>query len=76
MVLVGATIVGSMATVASAGEPAAHRCAAAVDYAKGQGESAKEEMGAFLLGLHRGDALPQGNMRFNPQWSPTPHPAG
>ncbi|MBP6814313.1 MAG: phosphatidylserine decarboxylase [Burkholderiaceae bacterium] len=75
MVLVGATIVGSMATVwhgvVNPPRPAAAR---EWRYGEGEGESVAlsqgQEMGRFLLGSTVVLLFPAGPMRFNPAWSP------
>ena len=75
MVLVGATIVGSMATVWH-GVVNPPRPAAARDWRYGEGEgepvvlSRGQEMGRFLLGSTVVLLFPAGPMRFNPAWSP------
>ena len=75
LVLVGATIVGSMATVwhgqVNPPRPGTLR---QWDYAPGQVSLQKgEEMGRFLLGSTVVMLFPQGPMQFNPQWAPM-HP--
>ena len=73
LVLVGATIVGSMATVWH-GQVNPPRTGALRqwDYAKGQVNLQQgEEMGRFLLGSTVVMLFPQGPLQFNPQWSPT-----
>lgn len=72
LVLVGATIVGSMATVwhgqVNPPRPGNLR---QWDYAPGQVRLQKgEEMGRFLLGSTVVMLFPQGPLQFNPQWSP------
>ena len=72
LVLVGATIVGSMATVwhgqVNPPRPGTLR---QWDYAAGQVSLKKgEEMGRFLLGSTVVMLFPQGPLRFNPQWAP------
>lgn len=72
LVLVGATIVGSMATVwhgqVNPPHPGNLR---QWDYAPGQVRLQKgEEMGRFLLGSTVVMLFPQGPLQFNPQWSP------
>ena len=73
LVLVGATIVGSMATVWH-GQVNAPRTGVLRqwDYAPGQVSLQKgDEMGRFLLGSTVVMLFPQGPLQFNPQWSPT-----
>lgn len=72
LVLVGATIVGSMATVwhgqVNPPRPGNLR---QWDYAPGQVRLQKgEEMGRFLLGSTVVMLFPQGPLQFNPQWAP------
>ncbi|MBT9511313.1 MAG: phosphatidylserine decarboxylase [Acidovorax sp.] len=72
LVLVGATIVGSMATVwhgqVNPPRPGTLR---QWDYAPGQVSLQKgEEMGRFLLGSTVVMLFPQGPLQFNPQWAP------
>ena len=72
LVLVGATIVGSMATVwhgqVNPPRPGKLR---EWDYAAGQVRLQKgEEMGRFLLGSTVVMLFPQGPLQFNPQWAP------
>ncbi|RZJ57895.1 MAG: phosphatidylserine decarboxylase, partial [Acidovorax sp.] len=72
LVLVGATIVGSMATVwhgqVNPPRPGKLR---QWDYAAGQVTLKKgEEMGRFLLGSTVVMLFPQGPLQFNPQWAP------
>jgi phosphatidylserine decarboxylase len=72
LVLVGATIVGSMATVwhgqVNPPRPGKLR---QWDYAPGQVRLQKgEEMGRFLLGSTVVMLFPQGPLQFNPQWAP------
>lgn len=72
LVLVGATIVGSMATVwhgqVNPPRPGTLR---QWDYAPGQVNLQKgEEMGRFLLGSTVVMLFPQGPLQFNPQWAP------
>ena len=72
LVLVGATIVGSMATVwhgqVNPPRPGTLRT---WDYAPGQVSLQKgEEMGRFLLGSTVVMLFPQGPLQFNPQWAP------
>ena len=72
LVLVGATIVGSMATVwhgqVNPPRPGKLR---EWDYAAGQVRLQKgEEMGRFLLGSTVVMLFPKGPMLFNPQWTP------
>ena len=73
LVLVGATIVGSMATVWHGQvNPPRTRVLRQWDYAKGQVSLQQgEEMGRFLLGSTVVMLFPQGPLQFNPQWSPT-----
>jgi phosphatidylserine decarboxylase len=73
LVLVGATIVGSMATVWHGQvNPPRSGTLRQWDYAPGQVQLQKgEEMGRFLLGSTVVMLFPQGPMRFNPQWAPT-----
>ena len=73
LVLVGATIVGSMATVwhGQVNPPRAGTLRQ-WDYAKGQVQLQKgDEMGRFLLGSTVVILFPQGPLKFNPQWAPT-----
>jgi len=73
LVLVGATIVGSMATVwhGQVNPPRTGELRQ-WDYAKGQVSLQQgEEMGRFLLGSTVVMLFPQGPLQFNPQWSPT-----
>ena len=73
MVLVGATIVGSMATVwhGQINQPRPGKIKE-WDYAPGQVQLKKgDEMGRFLLGSTVVMLFPQGPLQFNPQWSPT-----
>ncbi|MBV7540656.1 archaetidylserine decarboxylase [Acidovorax sp. sic0104] len=72
LVLVGATIVGSMATAwhgqVNPPRPGTLR---QWDYAAGQVSLQKgEEMGRFLLGSTVVMLFPQGPLQFNPQWAP------
>lgn len=72
LVLVGATIVGSMATVwhglVNPPRPGTLR---QWDYAAGQVSLGQgDEMGRFLLGSTVVMLFPQGPLRFNPQWAP------
>ena len=72
LVLVGATIVGSMATVwhgqVNPPRPGTLR---QWDYAPGQVRLQKgEEMGRFLLGSTVVMLFPQGPLAFNPTWAP------
>ncbi|MFT4242296.1 MAG: archaetidylserine decarboxylase [Acidovorax sp.] len=72
LVLVGATIVGSMATVwhglVNPPRPGTLR---QWDYAAGQVRLGQgDEMGRFLLGSTVVMLFPQGPLRFNPQWAP------
>ena len=73
LVLVGATIVGSMATVWHGQvNPPRTGVLRQWDYAKGQVSLHQgEEMGRFLLGSTVVMLFPQGPLQFNPQWSPT-----
>ena len=73
LVLVGATIVGSMATVWQGQvNPPRTGELRQWDYAKGQVSLQQgEEMGRFLLGSTVVMLFPQGPLQFNPQWSPT-----
>ena len=73
LVLVGATIVGSMATVWHGQvNPPRTGGGGQWDYAKGQVSLQQgEEMGRFLLGSTVVMLFPQGPLQFNPQWSPT-----
>ncbi|PTT42179.1 phosphatidylserine decarboxylase [Acidovorax sp. HMWF018] len=73
LVLVGATIVGSMATVWHGQvNPPRTGTLRQWDYAKGQVSLQQgEEMGRFLLGSTVVMLFPQGPLQFNPQWSPT-----
>lgn len=73
LVLVGATIVGSMATVWHGQvNPPRTGVLRQWDYAKGQVNLQQgEEMGRFLLGSTVVMLFPQGPLQFNPQWSPT-----
>ena len=73
LVLVGATIVGSMATVWHGQvNPPRTGTMRQWDYAKGQVSLQQgEEMGRFLLGSTVVMLFPQGPLQFNPQWSPT-----
>ena len=73
LVLVGATIVGSMvATWHGQVNPPRTGVLRQWDYAKGQVSLQQgEEMGRFLLGSTVVMLFPQGPLQFNPQWSPT-----
>ena len=73
LVLVGATIVGSMATVWHGQvNPPRTGVLRQWDYAKGQVSLQQgEEMGRFLLGSTVVMLFPQGPLQFNPHWSPT-----
>ncbi|MCT6719157.1 archaetidylserine decarboxylase [Acidovorax sp. K2F] len=73
LVLVGATIVGSMATVWHGQvNPPRTGTLRQWDYAKGHVSLQQgEEMGRFLLGSTVVMLFPQGPLQFNPQWSPT-----
>ena len=72
LVLVGATIVGSMATVWHGQvNPPRTGTLRQWDYAPGQVRLQKgEEMGRFLLGSTVVMLFPQGPLQFNPQWAP------
>lgn len=72
MVLVGATIVGSMATVwHGTVNPPRSGTLRAWDYAPGQVRLDKgAEMGRFLLGSTVVMLLPPGPLAFNPAWAP------
>ncbi len=72
LVLVGATIVGSMATVWHGQvNPPRTGTLRQWDYAKGQVSLQQgEEMGRFLLGSTVVMLFPQGPLHFNPQWAP------
>ncbi|ODS65128.1 MAG: phosphatidylserine decarboxylase [Acidovorax sp. SCN 65-108] len=72
LVLVGATIVGSMATVWHGQvNPPRTGTLRQWDYAKGQVSLLQgEEMGRFLLGSTVVMLFPQGPLQFNPQWAP------
>ena len=72
LVLVGATIVGSMATVWHGQiNPPRTGTLRQWDYAKGQVSLQQgEEMGRFLLGSTVVMLFPQGPLQFNPQWAP------
>ena len=72
LVLVGATIVGSMATVWHGQvNPPRTGTLRKWDYAKGQVSLRQgEEMGRFLLGSTVVMLFPQGPLQFNPQWAP------
>ena len=72
LVLVGATIVGSMATVWHGQvNPPRTGVLRQWDYAKGQVSLQQgEEMGRFLLGSTVVMLFPQGPLQFNPQWEP------
>ncbi|KAB7628085.1 phosphatidylserine decarboxylase [Verminephrobacter eiseniae] len=72
LVLIGAAIVGSMATVwhgqVNPPRPGTLR---QWDYAKGQVRLQQgQEMGRFLLGSTVVLLLPRGPLQFNPQWAP------
>ncbi len=73
LVLVGATIVGSMATVWHGQvNPPRTGTLRQWDYAPGQVRLEKgAEMGRFLLGSTVVMLFPQGGLQFNPQWAPT-----
>ncbi len=72
LVLVGATIVGSMATVWHGQvNPPRTGTLRQWDYAKGQVSLQQgEEMGRFLLGSTVVMLFPRGPLQFNPQWAP------
>lgn len=72
MVLVGATIVGSMATVwHGLVSPPRTGVLGHWDYPDGQIQLQKgEEMGRFQLGSTVVFLMPQGHGRFNPSWAP------
>lgn len=72
LVLVGATIVGSMATVWHGQvNPPRTGTLRQWDYAKGQVSLQQgEEMGRFLLGSTVVMLFPRGRLQFNPQWAP------
>ena len=72
LVLVGATIVGSMATVWHGQvNPPRTGTLRQWDYAKGQVSLQQgEEMGRFLLGSTVVMLFPQGPLQFNLQWAP------
>ncbi|MBV7460220.1 MULTISPECIES: archaetidylserine decarboxylase [unclassified Acidovorax] len=72
LVLVGATIVGSMATVWHGQvNPPRTGTLRQWDYAKGQVSLQQgEEMGRFLLGSTVVMLFPRGTLQFNPQWAP------
>jgi phosphatidylserine decarboxylase len=72
MVLVGATIVGSMATVwHGVVNPPRPGTLRQWDYAEGQVHLAQgDEMGRFLLGSTVVMLLPPGARAFNPAWAP------
>ena len=72
LVLVGATIVGSMATVWHGQvNPPRTGTLRQWDYVKGQISLQQgEEMGRFLLGSTVVMLFPQGPLQFNPQWAP------
>ena len=73
LVLVGATIVGSMATVWHGQiNPPRPGTIKEWDYAPGQVTLKKgDEMGRFLLGSTVVMLFPKGRLSFNPDWSPT-----
>ena len=73
LVLVGATIVGSMATVWHGQvNPPRTGTLQHWDYPKGKVRLEKgEEMGRFLLGSTVVMLFPQGPLQFNPAWAPT-----
>ena len=72
LVLVGATIVGSMATVWHGQvNPPRTGVLRHWDYAPGQVNLQQgEEMGRFLLGSTVVMLFPRGHLRFNPAWAP------
>lgn len=72
LVLVGATIVGSMATVWHGQvNPPRPGTVRQWDYAPGQVSLQQgQEMGRFLLGSTVVMLFPQGPLRFNPNWAP------
>jgi phosphatidylserine decarboxylase len=72
LVLVGATIVGSMATVWHGQvNPPRTGTLRQWDYATGQVSLQQgEEMGRFLLGSTVVMLFPRGPLQFNPQWAP------
>lgn len=72
LVLVGATIVGSMATVwHGVVNPPRPGQVRSWDYAEGQVRLARgAEMGRFLLGSTVVMLMPPGAIAFNPQWQP------
>jgi len=72
LVLVGATIVGSMATVWHGQvNPPRTGTLRQWDYAKGQVQLQQgEEMGRFLLGSTVVMLFPKGPLQFNTQWAP------
>ncbi|MBX9831686.1 MAG: archaetidylserine decarboxylase [Burkholderiaceae bacterium] len=72
LVLVGATIVGSMATVWHGQvNPPRTGTLRQWDYTKGQVNLQQgQEMGRFLLGSTVVMLFPQGPLQFNPQWAP------
>ena len=73
LVLVGATIVGSMATVWHGQvNPPRSGTLQHWDYPKGQVRLEKgQEMGRFLLGSTVVMLFPRGPLQFNPAWAPT-----
>ena len=73
LVLVGATIVGSMATVWHGQvNPPRTGVLQHWDYPKGKVRLDKgQEMGRFLLGSTVVMLFPRGPLQFNPQWAPT-----
>jgi len=73
MVLVGAMIVGSMATVWHGVVNPPRRPRVTEWHYEGQGIALKKgaEMGRFLLGSTVVLLWPAGAIRFNPQWTPT-----
>ncbi|MBB5205266.1 phosphatidylserine decarboxylase [Inhella inkyongensis] len=72
LVLVGATIVGSMATTwHGVVNPPRHPEVKTWDYPAGQVEFAQgDEMGRFLLGSTVVMLWPKSGMAFNPEWAP------
>ncbi len=72
LVLVGATIVGSMATVWH-GRVNPPRCGQLREWRYGEQEirlAQGQEMGRFLLGSTVVAVFPAGDLRFNPDWTP------
>jgi phosphatidylserine decarboxylase len=73
LVLVGATIVGSMATVwHGVVNPPRTKEIRVWEYASGQGIALKQgdEMGRFLLGSTVVLLFPKDTLQFNPEWAP------